>query len=217
MDITPGLERKIEAHVRSIIREVMEEVAIEITEEVRNYVARTLYTRPKSKYYDRDGANGGFLGTFADASKASRIVDQMMRSQGDKIYVTFVLRDFSEIRYEPPTQGEFGHHTMFTKSKYYDETTQETVDVYGITTNSRAWSELDNIIDEGWNVGGYWNTGRFVEGIHFREYAKDYVNKYANGMLTEKLKQRGLEMTRNATVGRKRLSVPIDEVQIIIE
>lgn len=205
MNITPGLEQKIESHVRSIIKDVMEEVAIEITEEVRGYVARTLYTRPKSKYYDRDEDNGGFLGTFADASNASRVVDEMMRTQGDKIFVTFILRDFSDINYEPPTTRQFGHHTSFEGVETYD---------------TRAQSELDNIINNGWEVitpHKYYYTYKRIEGIHFREYAKDYVKKYANTMIAEKLKQRGLEMTSNAFAGRKRLSVPIDEVQIIIE
>ena len=205
MQVTPELARRLEAHVRSNIKDAMEEVAIEITEEVRNYVARTLYTRPKSKYYDRDGYNGGFIGTFADASNASRIVDEMMRTQGDKIYVTFVLRDFSDINYEPPTSKQFGHHTSF-----------EGVE----TSDSRAQSEMDDLINNGWEIitphKSYYSYKR-IEGIHFREYAKDYVNKYANGMLAEKLKQRGLEMSSNTSIGRKRMSVPIDDIQIIIE
>lgn len=205
MKINPEFKKYMQERFSIIIKEVLQEVAKEITLEVRNYVAKTLYSRPSSIYYDRDGENGGFLGTFADATNMSQVVEEMTRTQGNKIFITYVLRDFSKIRYKAGGPGRFGHHTSF-----------EGVE----TTNKRARSELDNIINNGWSIVSPHNsyvTGKRIQGIHFREYAKSYIKKHANRMIQEKLSQRGLSSQNGISQSRKRLSISLDSIQIIAE
>lgn len=203
MKLTPEFQKKIEQKVRRDIKDALTEVAKQITQEVREYISRELYLRPKSLYYDRDEDDGGFLGTFANARQVSELVGNILRTQGDKIYVTFLLRDYEDIDYSEGARGKFGHHIYFGGDE---------------TKNNRFSSELDNMMDRGWNI--YNKKGeviKFIQGIHFKEYAKELVAKKGNKLLSEYLAEMGYVMNANIGIGRKRISIPIDDIEIIYE
>ena len=202
MEFTPEFQKKLQIKMRRDIKDALADVAMKITEEVRNYVNRALYLRKPSEYYDRNEYEGGFIGTF-DPYNSTGLIDNMLRTQGSKIYITFLLRDYEDINYEEGEKGKFGHHVYFGGDE---------------THNDRFKSDLDNLIDEGWYI--YGRNGmklKFIEGIHFKEYAKDLVEKKGNEMLKQRLQEMGYQMSAGVGIGRKRISVPIDEVEIIYE
>ena len=200
MELTPEFQRKLQQKMRADIKDALADVAKEMTQKVREYVRRELYLRPKSKYYDRDADAGGFLGTF---DTNADLIDSMLRTQGNRIYLTFLLRDYSDINYSEAYRGQFGHHVYFGGDE---------------TINNRFSSEMDNMIDQGWGI--YDRTGgliKFIKGIHFKEYAKELVNREGNKILNERLREMGYEMQARTGVGRKRISIPIDEIEVIYE
>lgn len=200
MKLTPEGRRRLQGVVRQDLASVLGDIAKEITAEVRNYVARTLYARPKSLYYERDKEDGGFLETFAANSSYAELLDSMTRVQGNKMYITFVLRDYDNINYEGRGKGKFGHHVSFDGEE---------------TNNSRFSSELDNLMNDGWGI--YSRSGimiKYIAGIHFKEYAKSLVKKYTQQIVDKKLREKGYNLSGNVGVGRKRLSIPIDTITI---
>ena len=162
MEFTPEFQKKIQLKMKRDIKNALVEVAKEITEEVRNYVYKQIYLKPSSLYYDRDGYDGGFISTF-DPYNSTGLIDNMLRTQGNKIYITFLLRNYEDLSYQDTGWGwgSFGHHTSFDGVK---------------TKNDRFSSVLDTFINEGWDIHG--RNGQIIktiEGIHFKEYAKDLV------------------------------------------
>ena len=205
MELTSEFQKKLEAYVRGVSKEIMQDVAIEITKMVKDYVAKTLYNRPTSLYYDRLGENGGFLGTFADAHNLSNVIEEMTRTVGNKIYVTYVLRDYSDLVYRRGSNGKFGHHVSFRGNP---------------TKNTRSRSLMDEAINEGWEVytpHRRYVTIKWIEGIHFKEYAKECIRKYAPKMIERKLNELGLGKSSGTKIGYKRISIPVDEIQILSE
>ena len=203
MEFTPEFEKKMKIKIRDDVEEVLKEVAVEITEKVRAYVARSLYSRPESLYYERDRDNGGFLETFVNAKNASSMLDSMLRVQQGRMYITFVLRDYENLNYEGAFKGTFGHHASFDGEE---------------TNNSRFSSEMDNFIDKGWTIIIHKKDKELrkkIKGIHFKDYAQKIIRTEGVPLIYEKLRQRGYQSSLGGlTIGRKRISLPIDEIKI---
>ena len=204
MEITPEFQKKIQAKIRADVKEALTGVAKQVTNIVRHYVAQSLYKRPISPWYGDRDEEEGFLGTFADAQAASEIVDSMLRTQGNKVYLTFLLRDYDYINYEmADKKGNFNHHLTFDGEE---------------TNNSRYHSDLDDFINDGHYIrkrNG--ELGKFIKGIHFREFASNIVKTMGNTLLKQEMEKMGYNMDFKAGTGRKRINIPIDKIELDYE
>lgn len=211
MEITRNFQQRVSKQLNKDIKEALGEVAKDITTQVRNYVANTLYRGNRPLYYERSSGYGGYLDTFASARNFSKVLKQMTRVEGGRIYVTFVLRDFDDLIHTQSKLSRFNHHMGFDGQSTRGSRNRK-AGTYN--ADNRTKSELDDWIDKGWHVPG---LRKLYGNIRWKDYAKNLVNRKAKQMVIDRLKARGYNFSGQLKVGPKRLSIPVDSVKIIVE
>lgn len=211
MEITRNFREKVNKQITKAIKESLGEVAIDITTKVRNYIEKQLYRKSNPLYYDRTEGFGGYLDTFASARNFSKVLKQMTRVEGNRVYITFVLRDFDDFVHKKSRMSRFNHHMGFD-GRYSRGSWNRNAGVYN--ADNRRKSEMDDWIDRGWHIPG---VKGLYGNIRWRDYAEKLVSKEANDMLKQKLKERGYDFSGQAKVGPKRLSIPVDTIKIVVE